>query len=199
MYRMVDAPAQERLIESARDLLWRRGYVGTSPRAIQAAAGAGQGSMYHHFAGKPDLALVAMKRSADLLRADIDSQLSTEGTAVERVSLYLLRERDVLRGCPIGGLAQDPEVVLDPALLQPIRATFEWMRERLSSVLEDGKGRGELRADFETLDTADTVLAVVQGGYVLARAQGSSEPFDRAVRGAISLLGMLARSEPEGA
>lgn len=55
----------ERLIESAQALLWERGYVGTSPRAIQERAGAGQGSMYHHFRGKPDLALAAMRRSAE--------------------------------------------------------------------------------------------------------------------------------------
>src|SRR3954468_17749100 len=48
----------ERLIESTRELLWERGYVGTSPKAILERSGAGQGSMYHHFkGGKPDLAL----------------------------------------------------------------------------------------------------------------------------------------------
>ncbi len=36
----------ERLIESTRDLLWERGYVGTSPKAILERAEAGQGSMY---------------------------------------------------------------------------------------------------------------------------------------------------------
>lgn len=45
-----------KLIEATQELLWERGYVGTSPRAIQQRAGAGQGSMYHHFGGKPDLA-----------------------------------------------------------------------------------------------------------------------------------------------
>lgn len=59
----------ERLIESTRELLWERGYVGTSPKAIQEHAGAGQGSMYHHFKGKPDLALAAIRRTAEELRA----------------------------------------------------------------------------------------------------------------------------------
>lgn len=46
----------ERLIEATQELLWARRYVGTSPRAIQRQAGVGQGSMHHHFTGKPDLA-----------------------------------------------------------------------------------------------------------------------------------------------
>jgi AcrR family transcriptional regulator len=63
----------ERLVTSAQELLWERGYVGTSPKAIQERAGAGQGSMYHHFRGKPDLALTAMRRSARELRAQAGS------------------------------------------------------------------------------------------------------------------------------
>lgn len=60
---------RERLVESARDLLWERGYVGTSPKAILERAGAGQGSMYHHFTGKSDLALAAITRTAEEMRA----------------------------------------------------------------------------------------------------------------------------------
>jgi AcrR family transcriptional regulator len=55
-----DMSTEERLISAARDLLWERGYVGTSPRAIQRHAEAGQGSMYHHFSGKHDLARQAI-------------------------------------------------------------------------------------------------------------------------------------------
>ena len=69
---MYGMDAAERLVESTRTLLWERGYTGTSPRAIQARAGAGQGSMYHHFRGKPDLAAVAIQRTADELRARAD-------------------------------------------------------------------------------------------------------------------------------
>ena len=54
---------RELLIESTRELLWERGYVGTSPEAIQQRAGAGQGTD-HHFDGKHDLALAAIERNA---------------------------------------------------------------------------------------------------------------------------------------
>ncbi len=89
---------RDRLVESTQELLWELGYVGTSPKAIQHRAEAGQGSMYHHFAGKPDLARAAITRSAQELRAAAEVQLSGPGTAVERLAAYLSRERDVLRG-----------------------------------------------------------------------------------------------------
>jgi AcrR family transcriptional regulator len=98
--------AEERLIEATRALLWERGYVGTSPKAIQQRAGAGQGSMYHHFAGKRDLALAAIRRTAQEMRAIVDAQLSAQGSALERITAYLRRERDVLKGCPVGRLTR---------------------------------------------------------------------------------------------
>lgn len=184
----------ERLIESAQELLWERGYVGTSPRAIQDRAGAGQGSMYHHFRGKPDLALTAMRRSAAELRAEADAQLDAGGTPVGKVEAYLLRERDAVRGCRVGRMAMDPDVVTDEELREPVRETFAWLRERLAGILADGVAAGELRPGLDPVDTAATLAAVVQGGYVLARAAGSQEPFDRAVRGAVGLLsGWAAR------
>ena len=70
----MDANARTRLVNSAQELLWERGYVATSPKAIQARAGAGQGSMYHHFAAKSELAVAAIRRSADLLKL-IDGHL----------------------------------------------------------------------------------------------------------------------------
>ncbi|MBO8201838.1 TetR/AcrR family transcriptional regulator [Streptomyces smyrnaeus] len=177
-----------KLIEATQELLWERGYVGTSPRAIQQRAGAGQGSMYHHFGGKPDLARAAVRKSAEEMRATADADLSCEGSARQRVRAYLSRERSVLRGCRIGGLAQDPDVVADPALRAPLQETFDWLRSRLAEVLEEGKNGGEFGSAFDPAGTAATVVAVVQGGYVLARSAGDPGPFHEAVDGLLRLL-----------
>jgi TetR/AcrR family transcriptional regulator, transcriptional repressor for nem operon len=184
---------EERLIESTRALLWERGYVGTSPKAIQQRAGAGQGSMYHHFTGKHDLALTAIRRSAAELRAAAAAQLALPGTAVERIAAYLHREREVLKGCPIGGLTQDPDVMTDPELREPIEETFRWLRAELARVLADGQTAGELNPALDAEATAATVIAVLQGGYVLARAAGDEAgpaAFDQAVAGILGLLAL---------
>jgi AcrR family transcriptional regulator len=172
----------ERLIESTRELLWERGYVGTSPKAIQQRAGAGQGSMYHHFSGKPDLARTAIDRTATELRAAAEELLSGPGTPLERVAAYLRREREVLRGCPVGRLTQDPEVMADEALRAPVAETFAWLRTRVAELLTEA-GQPNPTA------TAATVVAVVQGGYVLARAAGDTTPFSDAIEGLLTLLG----------
>lgn len=178
----------ERLIESTRELLWERGYIGTSPKAIQQRAGAGQGSMYHHFDGKPALARAAIDRTAGQMRAAAGALLSGPGTAFDRIAAYLRRERDVLRGCPIGRLTQDPDVMADPLLRAPVHDTFAWLRARLTDVLAEGVQQGELNASLDPAATASTLVAVLQGGYVLARAADDPAPFAQAVDGALALL-----------
>ncbi len=178
----------ERLIKSTQELLWERGYVGTSPKAIQQRAEAGQGSMYHHFTGKPDLARQAIRRSAEELRAAAEQQLGGSGRPVERITAYLQRERSVLRGCQIGRLTQDPEVVAVPELREPVDETFRWLRARLAEVIREGQSTGDFEPTLDADDTAATVAAVLQGGYVLARAADADEPFERATRGLVHLL-----------
>jgi AcrR family transcriptional regulator len=182
----------ERLIESTRELLWERGYVGTSPKAIQEHAGAGQGSMYHHFKGKPDLALAAIRRTAEELRAAAEGVLGAPGSPYARVEVYLRRERDVLRGCPVGRLTMDPDVIASAELRAPVDETIDWLRERLAGIVEEGKEQGQFGPELDGEEIAATILATVQGGYVLARASGSPAAFDTGVRGLLSLLSPMS-------
>lgn len=179
----------ERLIESTRELLWERGYVGTSPKAILERSGAGQGSMYHHFKGKPDLARAALERTAERMRAEVGALLSGPGSPLERITAYLRREREVLRGCPVGRMTMDPEIIAAPELRAPVDELFVWLRQRLAEVVAEARKEGELPAAADPATTAAAIAATLQGGYVLARAAASPEPFDRAVDGILALLG----------
>ncbi len=189
---------RERLVKSAQELLWERGYVGTSPKAILERAGVGQGSMYHHFAGKSALALAAIRRTAEGMRESAEECLSGPGTAYDRVAAYLLRERRVLRGCPIGRMTQDRDVVHSAELRQPLDEMFGWLRGRIAEVLAEGQRRGELAAALDPAATAAAVAAVVQGGYVLARAADDPAPFDAAVHGVLALLTAQVTPAPDG-
>lgn len=194
MYSVEDRSSRDRLLDTTRDLLWERGYAATSPRAILAGSGVGQGSMYHHFSGKEDLAAQALAGTAARLLQAAGAALGTEGTAVDRLTGYLTRQRDVLRGCPVGRMAGDAEVVALPMLHEIVRDTFDQVRMMMTNVVAAGVEAGELAPETDPAALADTVLAVVQGGYVLARAAGDTAPFDRAVEGAVALLLAAHRS-----
>lgn len=177
-----------RLVGATQELLWERGYTATSPRHILSAAQVGQGSMYHHFAGKQELAVAALQASADQMRADARALLAGPGSALGRLRTYLRRQRDCLRGCRLGRLTYDAAVLDAPALRDPIGATFAWLVDEIAAVVTQAVEAGELRATVDPRRTASALVAVVQGGYVLARANQDPAAFADAVEGAVAML-----------
>ncbi|WP_395695659.1 TetR/AcrR family transcriptional regulator [Nocardioides sp.] len=176
------------LIEATRELLWERGYASTSPRAILEAAGAGQGSMYHHFRGKEALAQAAIERNAAEMRSQVAADLSSGTGAVEHIRAYLSREREVLKGCRFGRLAQDSDVIDSPALQRSVNEMFAWIRAQLAAVISAGVDAGELRHDLDATATAAAIAATLQGAYVLTRAAQDVAVFDEAIEGVLALL-----------
>jgi AcrR family transcriptional regulator len=144
--------------------------------------------MYHHFESKEALALEAIRVNKGELCRVIEADVTIPGSAVDRVERYLLKYRDVLKGCRFGRLAQDPHVIESPALQAEMDEMFAWMCGRLAEVIAQGQADRELPTDLHSTDIGAMVIAVVEGGYVLARGQNNPEAFTAAARGAVDLL-----------
>lgn len=188
--------SRQLLVETMSELMWERGYADTSPRDIRERSGVGQGSLYHHFPTKRDLALAALERNiADLLPAASD--LDGPGDPLGRVEAYLMRPRDALKGCKVGRMTQDPQVREDPVLLAPVARAFAQVHGSWVKVLREAVAAGQLRDDLDPECLAHTLMAVLQGGYVLAIAQQDPGPFDDARSGALDLLRAAAPPNPQ--
>jgi TetR/AcrR family transcriptional repressor of nem operon len=179
--------AREQLTGAMADLLWERGYAATSPRDVMARAGVGQGSMYHHFSGKHELAVEALSAVSEEVIAG-SSVLEGEGSPLERLKRYLAVPRPGTRGCRVGRMTQDPQVVADAELMAIVAGAFDTALGRWEQAIADAIADGELPANIVPAELARTLAAVIQGGYVLARAKGDQAPMDAAIRGAVSLL-----------
>jgi AcrR family transcriptional regulator len=187
--------SRQLLVETMSELMWERGYADTSPREVRKRSGVGQGSMYHHFPTKRELALAALERNvADLVPAT--SELDGPGDPMARIEAYLMRPRDALKGCKVGRMTQDPQVREDPVLLAPVARAFAQVHLSWVKVLREAIAARELRDDLDPEQLAHTLMAVLQGGYVLAIAQQDPGPFDQARAGALALLRAAAPSVP---
>ena len=138
------------------------------------------------------LAGAAVRRRAAELRSAAEEQLGGDGDPLQRIAGYLRREREPLRGCRIGRLTQDQEALADPRLREPIAETFTWLRQRLTELVAEAQGGGELADQLDPEETAAAIAAVVQGGYVLARASGDAEAFRTATAGLLRLLAVAS-------
>jgi AcrR family transcriptional regulator len=153
------------------------------------ASGVGQGSLYHHFPTKHDLALagVAATTAEAVERARAD--LHGDSAALERIHTYLGRRRDALAGCKIGRLTSDQTVMDDAGLHAVVGRYFTDLLDELAAAFRESG-----LPDAAARERAHAAVAVIQGGYILARATGDPEAMTAAVRGFVALLG-----EPQGA
>lgn len=181
---------RERLIASMQELLAEDGYAATSPRDVLDHSGAGQGSLYHHFrGGKGELAAAALERTEGELRAELEVVLGHDDP-LDAVRAYLLAERPALRGCRLGRVTAEPAIERD-AVRRPVAAYFAHAQQRIALLLAQARDQGRLRG-AEPDDIAAALVAMVQGGYVLARAHQDPEELIRAQRGAVALLDAVA-------
>jgi len=143
--------------------------------------------MYHHFSGKHELAVEALLSIAGKLTAE-SSVLEGEGSPLERIKRYLSLPRPGAQGCRVGRMTQDPQVVTDAELITIVADAFDTMLGRWEQAITDAISAGELPASIVPAELARTLAAVIQGGYVLARAKGGQASMDAAIRGVMGLL-----------
>ena len=77
---------RERLIEAARTMFVKKGYVATSVEDIAAAAGYTRGAFYSNFDGKSELLIELLRRDHDRMHADYQSIMQDGGTRAEMES-----------------------------------------------------------------------------------------------------------------
>ncbi|KMO44455.1 hypothetical protein VQ03_02805 [Methylobacterium tarhaniae] len=183
---------REAIVAATKTLLWERGYEATSPRDVLALSGAGQGSLYHHFPGKREVAAAALTEMAEEEIAVIDA-LFTPGTPpLERVRAYLTRERQALRGCRLGRLANE-SAMEEPVLRAPVAAYLGRIQACLRASLEEAAAAGLLAPGIEPPALAAVLIAVVEGGYVLARVHWDEAAMREAIDGAVQVLDGVTR------
>ena len=169
---------KKRMIAGAARLLSRRGLQASSFAEILQLTGAPRGSVYHHFpGGKDQLVAAAIQLASDHLASALAHKV---GSAEEIVDHFLNLWRSILKrsDCEAGCAILAVTVATDsPALLEEAATIFRTWRARLSDLLVQGGLSPKRAKQFAT-----TLIAAVEGGVVLSRAERSIEPFDAVAR-----------------
>jgi len=174
--------SRDAFIDTTGRLLRRQGYAGTGLNEIVALSGAPKGSLYFHFpGGKEELAVAAMERTGEQLRAAIATVLSSSedlGEALGRLldALATGLERSGYRdGCPIATVALEAAADSDALRAAATGALDSWLHALEERLVAAGLDR---RAAARR---AALVLAAIEGGLILARTRQDLGPL-QAVR-----------------
>ena len=188
---------RDRLIVTAMQLFWEKGYGSTSVADVLQAAKVNSGSLYHFFPGKQDLLLAVL----EAYRGGIDAMLlapAWKGVTdpIEKIFALLARYRqgvvqtDCVYGCPIGSLALEIHEP-DPPVRQALADNFNAWVDAVERCLLEADLRLPKRLDRREL--AEFVLTTMEGGVMQARTHRDVAYFDRAVRQLRTYFGYLER------
>jgi TetR/AcrR family transcriptional regulator, transcriptional repressor for nem operon len=166
---------RDRIVAAAADLMFEQGVAGTSLQDVQQAARVSGSQLYYYFGDKASLvhAVIAWQGETVLGRqwpwlSRLDSMAGIRAWRDYVVST--MRRRECRGGCHIGSLASELSD-LDPAARSDLAAAFGRWISAIRDGLQAMQDRGELRAEADVPRLACALMAAVEGGLLLAKAQ----------------------------
>jgi AcrR family transcriptional regulator len=168
---------RDRILTATNELFRRHGFNGTSLKQVTAAASAPTGSVYHFFpGGKDDLAEAVIATSGAAYGELFDVVADTAGDPATAVTDFfegaadVLETTDYIDPCPIGTVAREVASTNDTLRQATDRVLSAWVDKATARFEAAGVAR------VAAADLATTIVAALEGGFVLARARRDSEP-----------------------
>lgn len=169
-----------RLLDAALTILRTRGYAATTVDDICAAAGVTKGAFFHHFRSKEDLGVAAAAHFSVWLEAlFVRSGWRDHAGPLDRVLAYLDFRIKIFRGafshftCLLGMLVQEIYVT-SPAIRAACQAGIETHAAPLEAEIAAALREHDIR-DVTASALTIHIMAVIQGAFVLAKADGGPE------------------------
>ncbi len=176
-------------MQRSAELFRRQGFAGTGVKQIVAEASAPFGSLYHFFpGGKEQLGEETIRWSGAIYGQLIDAFYAPGADPVAATRDFFaaaaqtLRESDYADACPIATVALEVSSTSEP-LRRACADVFDgWIDGAAARLHESGIPRKRAR------ELALSLLASLEGGFVLARALRSTEPLDAAGAAAVDAV-----------
>ncbi|MFP6562493.1 TetR/AcrR family transcriptional regulator [Paraburkholderia sp. B3] len=181
-----------RIIAAGRQLIMRRGYNGFSYADVAEAIDIRKASIHHHFPAKTDLVIAVLNEWQEAFEADVEALQASGADAIAQLRAYVGHwERciadDSAPFCVAGMLgAELPSLPEDVA--QGVKAFFDSLTAWLEQVLESGVKSDLVKLDSSVYTEAATLVSLVYGAMLAARAYGSVALFKDVTGGAVERL-----------
>jgi TetR/AcrR family transcriptional repressor of nem operon len=175
------APARQRILNAAVKLIRAKGYNATTVDDLCSEAGATKGAFFHHFKSKDELGEAAARHWTDTTAPLFKSApYHKPERALDRVIAYIEFRSSMIGGhlaeftCLAGTLAQEVHTthpLIASASGEAIHVHAMSLVEDIEAAMSETGGRFAFTAESLALHTQ----AVLQGGFILAKAAGGPE------------------------
>jgi TetR/AcrR family transcriptional repressor of nem operon len=177
---------RQEIIRKAAPLFNQRGYEGTALSDLMEATGLEKGGIYRHFDSKQELAGEAFDHAWKLVMDARFEGIDDIPNTVDRLRQFLRnfskrRVGLVPGGCPLLNTAVESDDGNLQLRNKARHALHSWL-DRLQSIVEEGRQKGEIRSDIDAGDLATLIITTLEGSLMMSRLERKADPLALACR-----------------
>lgn len=189
---------RQHIIETTSSIFNIRGYAGTSLSDLTEASGLTKGGIYCNFSNKEEIALAAFDFNFDMVFSQIYKKVSEATTSYDKIMAYVRVYEQLSRkgapqgGCPILNTSVDADDTNSLLKSRAAKAVNKWKKE-LQEILQAGILEGEFKADFDIVQMALSIIALIEGGVMISKVTNSQVNLDKILKTVRILLDEIRR------
>jgi TetR/AcrR family transcriptional regulator, transcriptional repressor for nem operon len=172
--------SKTKLLDAGLKVVRAKGYTATRIEDICAEAGLTKGSFFHHFTSKEDLVLAAVAHWGTRTTAFFaDAPYHERRDPLDRLIAYVEFRKAIMTGelpeftCLLGTIIQETYVThteINAACERILTAHARTLEADIREAMRQHRVRGDWSAETLALH----IQAVIQGGFILAKARGNA-------------------------
>ena len=181
------------ILDAAQALIQRGGANAMSYQHISDAIGIRKASIHHHFATKDVLLEAVIQRYAAYFLGVVDAIVQTKKNPLEKLRAYAglfegtLSEGKQDKACLCGMLGAELSTLGNPSVAG-VRRFYRENEARLVQILEEGREQGVFHFKGEIKLVAAMIFSLLEGGALLARAEGGHKRLHAMAEQMLNLL-----------
>ncbi|OOQ57558.1 TetR/AcrR family transcriptional regulator [Mucilaginibacter pedocola] len=185
------------IIETTADIFNTKGYAGTSMSDITDATRLTKGSIYGNFENKEDVALAVFEHNYSKVRQVIRERIAQATTFHQKLMVYVQVYDHFTRtahfprgGCPILNTSTEADDTNPLLKERAAKAVLEW-KQNIQDLIKEGINAKEFKFDVDDERIALSLIALIEGGIMIAKVTDSQSNLNRVMKTAELLIKMI--------
>jgi len=171
------------IIETTSGIFNIKGYAGTSMSDLTQATGLTKGSIYGNFENKEEVALAVFDHNYAKVQQVVQKRMVKAKTYYDKLMVYAQAydqfgmQAFPQGGCPILNTAIEADDTHKLLKDRAAKAILNWKKE-IEKLIIAGITAGEFKADTDQKTMALSIIALIEGGIMIAKVTDNQSSFD---------------------